>query len=30
LFAFGEKVKVSFLQIKSASHCYNDYFYTWS
>ncbi|CAK9205345.1 unnamed protein product [Sphagnum jensenii] len=28
LFAFGEKVKVSFLQIKSASHCYNDYFYT--
>ncbi|CAK9864955.1 unnamed protein product [Sphagnum jensenii] len=28
LFAFGEKVKMSFLQIKSANHCYNDYFYT--
>jgi ribosomal protein S1 len=27
-FALGEKIKVSFLQIKSESHCYNDYFYT--
>jgi hypothetical protein len=30
LFALGEKINVSFIQIKSASHCYNDYFYTWS
>jgi predicted RNA-binding protein with RPS1 domain len=28
LFAPREKIKVSFLQIKSAIHCYNDYFYT--
>jgi small subunit ribosomal protein S1 len=28
LFAPGEKIKVSFLQIQSASHFYNDYFYT--
>jgi len=30
LFAPREKIKVSFLWIKSASHCYNDYFYTWN
>jgi small subunit ribosomal protein S1 len=28
LFVPGEKIKVSFLQIQSTSHCYNDYFYT--
>jgi ribosomal protein S1 len=28
LFAPGEKIKVSFLQIQSASHCYNECFYT--
>jgi hypothetical protein len=24
LFVLGEKIKVSFLWIKNASHCYND------
>jgi small subunit ribosomal protein S1 len=28
LFVPRQKIKVSFLQIQSASHCYNDYFYT--
>jgi small subunit ribosomal protein S1 len=28
LFAHGGKIKVNFLQIKIANHCYNDYFYT--
>jgi ribosomal protein S1 len=30
LFFPKEKIKVSFWQIKRASHCYNDYFYTWN
>jgi hypothetical protein len=30
LFIPKEKIKVSFLWIKSASHYYNDYFYTWN
>jgi ribosomal protein S1 len=28
LFVLKEKIKVNFLQMKSANHCGNDYFYT--